>query len=249
MNAIIRTLFAVFIAAFWGVMMFLLVRVEMRPDSDSLLSVPVSHVWRIVFRHSQASELSILEKGQPIGGVTLQPKTDETTGERSLNFGGNMWMRIPLSPRQRLIWDGDLIFDSAMATANLRLSFFIREQDTRTVIEWSPVRKEFKYVVLQGKTVVDQGKVGTTPAGFEALLGKLGIDPAVVRSSASSLKPPVVEAVQGSLTVRGEKVSAYIINVKQGTTTIFQCYISQIGQLLLVRTPFGYSLAAEDISP
>ena len=59
----------------------------------------------------------------------------------------------------------------------------------------------------------------------------------------------MVEAVQGSLTVRGEKVNAYIINIKQGTTTMMQCYISQIGQLLLVRTPFGYSLAAEDIAP
>lgn len=249
MHAIIRTLFAVAIAAFWGVMMFLLVRVEMRPDSDSILSIPVDHVWRVVFRHAQASELSILEKGQPIGGLTLQPKTDEVTRERSLNFGGNMWMQMPLVTRQRLIWDGNLVFDSAMAISNLRLSFFLREQDTRTIIEWSPVRKEFSYSLLQGKVVVDQGKVGATQAGFEALLGKLGIDPTMVRTSASSMSPPVVEAVQGSLTVRGEKVDAYVINIKQGSTAMLQCYISQIGQLLLVRTPFGYSLAAEDIGP
>ena len=61
--------------------------------------------------------------------------------------------------------------------------------------------------------------------------------------------PLQVKAQEASLTVRGERLEAYLISAGQGEQTLLEAHVSELGQILRVRTFVGYSAAPEDLLP
>ena len=235
------------IVAFWCVMMFLLVRLVVSPESSGLLEVPVSHVMRMVFVGGQTSELSIFENGRPAGSFSLRPETPPKGPGRTVLFSGNLAVALPFMARQRFVWQGSAQMDRSLRLGALKTLFGVRDSPNTVAVELLPNQHVMRYQI--------KGDAGTTSQSFpldesgeKTALRALGVDPNAVEGIRKGLGAPAVTAKRSYLNVRNEKIEAYLVSIKQGDSTLADIYVSQLGQILFVRTSFGYILGSEDIN-
>lgn len=241
-------IFVAFIVGFWLVMSALLIRLEVQPENTNLLAVPVSHVLKLMFAQAQPSNLNIFEGGQHIGGVSIRPSVKPEKNARSVAFGGNLSLRLPLMERQRVIWDGVLDLNRALELTGLHFKVSVRESGYSTEVSIDPGANRLSYVVSQGGSIISQSSLTMDSNGARLVLFQLGIDPGVLANLGSNVVAPTMTAKQSELKIRNEKIDAYQITVRQDDTVIADIYVSQLGQILLAKTPFGFTLSSEDIS-
>ncbi len=237
-----------FIVGFWLVMSALLIRLEVQPEKSNLLEVPVSHVLKLMFVQGQPSNLHILDGGQHIGGLSIRPGISQDKSLRSLAFSGNLSLRLPLVERQRITWDGALGLNRAFEMNRLHLTVAFRESGYTADVSIDPGANRLKYKIsLAGSDIMDSS-LPLDGSGANLGLIKLGIDPNVLANLTSNMTVPTMTAKQSELKIRNEKIDAYLVKVWQGDSVVADIYVSQLGQILLVKTPFGLTLSADDIS-
>ena len=238
------------IIAFWLTMTGLLVRNEIRPAGSLLREVPIHHILKLLFLHSQRSELKIYSDSTLIGYMRMEPHVDPATDERTLEFNGAAQLRTAAAQRQRLQWDGSLSLDRAFTFRQLRFGLTMNDPaPMRVTIDTD---RERAHVTLKSNSeVLTEHDFTLDEAGARELLAQLGLDPAMLTAfagSKSELKP-VFRARQSSLSIRGERVDTYLVTFEQSGQTVGEIHLSQLGQVLHVKTPLGYTLAPEDIAP
>lgn len=254
--------FSALIVVFWLVMMALLIKLEWKPDESNLLVVPPEHVLKLMFLHDQVSELSILDNGKPIGNVMLHPQTDPATGNRTLILtGGFSYLPQGAKRKQRLSWESNIVMDHTYGAKTFEFTATIPSPATRVHVVLDPINKRGDYDIQQGKAAPLKSSVPLTEEGVMSLLrDELGYDPSAMLQgtpfgglgspgSMAGMHAPVLTAKQTQLSIRKEKVAAYLLTFKQGETTLAEIYVSQLGQVLLAKSIFGYSLATEDTLP
>jgi hypothetical protein len=239
------------IIGFWIVMTSLLIHLESRPDQSEVLSVPLSHVFKIMFVHQQISDLTILQQGKPVGNLVLHPKIDPLTGGRSLAFSGGFGFQAPgTQKKQRISWDGEVLMDHASNMTALNLNASLQEPPYRVHLHIDPDKSRASYELLVGNRSVKASSIPLSQEGVDSLLrDELGIDPAIFQNLPASVGPPALTAKQTELKIRNENVVAYLLTAKTGGTTMAEIYISQLGQVLTAKTIFGYDFTTEDLSP
>lgn len=239
------------IVVFWLVMTSLLVRLEIDPDKSSVLAVPPTHVFNLMFTHEQTSELSIADSnGTTIGNLMLRPKTDPNLNERTLDFSGGFLVSTQTVRRQRVNWRGSLSLDHAYGMLHWEFDFDLREPATHVHINLNPQDHQIHYAIHQGGQLIEQSSLSPNEAGLNSLLrDKLFLDPAVIENFRGNFRPPTLSAKQTELSYRKEKIVAYLLTVKQGETELAEIHVSQLGQILLAKTIFGYTFSADDVMP
>lgn len=228
----------------------LLIHLETHPDESGLLTLPPSHVFKMMFLHQQVSELAITQQGKPVGNLTLRPKTDAALNERSLFFAGGLSFTPPGEMRrQRITWDGELVMDRAFNMLRLHLIASIQDPPYRLHLEVDPAAKRADYELQLGTRLLKRSSIPLTQEGLGSLLrDELGIDPAVLQNMPVSAGSPTLTAKQTELKIRKENVVAYLLTAKSGETTLAEIYVSQLGQVLTAKTLVGYDLSAEDVT-
>lgn len=238
------------IIAFWLTMTGLLVRNEIRPAGSRLREVPIHHILKLIFLHGQRSELKIYSDAALIGYMLIEPHVDPATEERVLDFNGTMQVRSADAQRQRLQWDGSLLLDRAFTFRHLRFGLSMNEPPPMHVA--IDTDRERAHVRLESRSeLVSEHDFTLDEAGARELLAQLGLDPAMLAAFAGSkteLKP-VFHARQSSLSIRGERVDTYLITFEQSGQTVGEMHLSQLGQVLYVKTPLGYTLAPDEVTP
>jgi len=244
------------IVCFWLVMTFELVRLEINPDRSDLLTVPPSHVLKLMFTHGQTSELDVVENGSPVGNMSLTPKTDSETDNHSLDFSGNILVRIPNAPKkQRVSWDGILKMDHSYKTSNLQLTVNLLPVNPREIayhvhLNLDPVAKEVEYEVKEGDQSIKKSSFSADTQGVSSLLrDEFGLDTTFLANIHSNIATPTLSAKQTEIKIRTEKTIAYLLSIEQGETVVAEIYVSQLGQILTTKTIFGYNLNAADTLP
>ncbi len=85
---------------------------------------------------------------------------------------------------------------------------------------------------------------------MKKVLAQVDLDPALYDAfRSSSAATPIVTAQQSSITVHHERIDTYRVEVRQGGQTLVEAHISQLGQVLRMRTLVGYTLAPDDLIP
>jgi hypothetical protein len=239
------------IVCFWVVMSFLLIRLEIHPDTSDLLSLQPSHVFKIMFTHQQISDLTIMQDGKPIGNFMLHPKIDATPGERSLLFSGGFSFLPPGAQRkQRLSWDGEVVMDNTFKMLGMTLTAGLQDPPYRVRLEIDPAKTLANYEVMMGTHTLKRSSIPMNQDGVSALLrDELGIDTGVLQHMPVTLGSPTLTAKQTELRVRKENIVAYLLTFKAGETTVAEIYVSQLGQVLSAKLIGGYELTTEDLSP
>jgi hypothetical protein len=242
---------AFLIVAFWLMMTGLLIRLEVSPDKSGVLAMPPEHVFKLMFTHEQLSELRIMDRGLPIGNLRLIPKSNPATAEHTLDFTGNLLVHLPDNPKkQRISWTGTLTMDRAFATQRFHLTLTLRDPGYHLLLDLDPTARQANYEIKQGDSVIKKSVISLDEKAASALLhDELGFDPGLLQNIGGNIGKPALTAKQTELKVRKEKIVAYLLTLQQGETPVVETYVSQLGQILLVKTIFGYTLSAEDMMP
>jgi hypothetical protein len=232
------------------VMTYQLVRLEIDPDKSNLLTLPPSNVFKLMFMHQQMSDLTITQDGKPVGNLMLNPKMDATLNERTLGFTGGVSFLAPgAQKKQRISWDGTLVMDRTFKTLSLVLTASLQDPPYRIHLNLDPLARRADYDLQLGTQHLRRSAVPLTQEGVTSLLrDELGIDPGVLQNMPVTVGTPTLTAKQTELTIRKEKIVAYLLTLKQGETTLAEIYVSQLGQVLTAKTLIGYNLSTEDLA-
>jgi hypothetical protein len=106
------------------------------------------------------------------------------------------------------------------------------------------------YETRTSGVLLKRGEYALDEKGARDWLREQGIDPSFIMNLQSvHSTPPVVKALQSSLELHGENIETWLVSVEQGGQTMLEAHVSQLGQILRVRTFIGYSAAPEDLTP
>jgi hypothetical protein len=231
---------AALIVVFWLVMTAMLIDLELKPGRSQILAVPVSYVANLMFVQGLQSDLTVFEDSARIGRVTLRPKFEPVDQVRSLDFSGSLILKRPAT--LRLTFDGHAEFDRAIALQALRLDITVREPALRigiTADRDGRIRYELTQNGEMTKGKFDRGTAAMLAAGA-------GVGDNAIRNLGTSVESVSVTAKQGAIKIRDEKINAYVLTARFGDSDLGEVYITELGQVLMVRTPYGYTLSAED---
>ena len=238
------------IVLFWLTMTGLLVRKELVPGATALRAVPVAHVAKLMFAHEQASDLQIYQEKLSVGRMQIHPHFRKDEGQRRIDLTGSLQLMLPGMPRQRVTWTGGLELDNRLELERLTLglsSRAISSDSVEFVIE--PAAHRLTFESRAGDRSIRR-VYSLDEKGVEAWLRDQGIDSGMVMSLHNPRSAPLlIKAQQSSLAIRGEKVETYLVSAEQGEQTMFEAHISQLGQILRVRTFVGFSAAPDDLVP
>ena len=234
------------VVAFWLVMMGLLIRLETHPDATDILDVPVSYVMRLVFQHGQQSLLTVRDESGAIGNVSLRPEITGTDG-RVMNFSGSLEPQLAGLGRQRLNFGGAVNMDATLKMRDFHLDLNVQESHYHVTVAGDAERNQLRYEVRQGSHWVTSQTLPMNAAALEpALMQSMGLDGKTIPISPVSMQPPDLTARETELALHGEKLEVYEVSAKVGTASMADLYVTQLGQVVMVKTAFGYSLTGED---
>ena len=228
-------------------MMVLLVR-----SDSSLRTVPVEKVARLMWFHHEPSDLVVWSDGQRVGHLRLHPKVREGDGARVLEYSGNVQVRLPGSPLHRISWDGVADFDADFGLTGLLLGLGVKDvslERAEIVVKPSENRAHFRVLNVSG-VELESSEYSLDEQGLKKILRQVDLDPAIYDSLRSpGTATPKVSAQESSLMIHHERAKTYLIEVRQGGQTLLEAHISELGQVLRVKTLVGYSFAPDDLLP
>ena len=230
-------------------MTFLLIRSEIDPEQSGLLNVPLVHVVKMLFIGGQISELAVTSNHQQVGNILLRPRIPSPVGRHCLEFSGNLAIALPFVPRQRIVWEGEFDTDVAFHITEVKLIFSLKESANKVFLDILPPRQVVQYKIKQGDKWVSDSSFAMNKSGISALLKSLDFDETKLAGIGSSVRSPEIVARRSSLKVRDERIESYLVSVRQGDLSLADIYVTQLGQILFVRTSFGYTMGGEDITP
>lgn len=244
------------IVCFWIVMTSQLIRLEINPDRSDLLTVPPSHVFKLMFTHGQTSELNVMDNGSPIGNLALNPKSDSEFDKHSLDFNGNVLIHLPSAvKKQRVSWDGILEMDRSYKTSKFQLTLNLlpitpHEATYHVYLSLDPATKLVDYEIKEGDQSVKKSSFSADAPGLNALLrDEFGVDSSFIQNVHNNVAVPTLSAKQTEIKIHAEKTVAYLLTFKQGEIVVAEIYVSQLGQILSAKTILGYTFNAADMLP
>lgn len=243
-------LITVTIVAFWMAMTGLLIRTELRPQGSSLRAVPIEHVVKLLYLHQQPSELDIYSGNARMGHIRIHPKLDEISGFRQLDYAGHLVVPIDKGARQRFSWDGSIQTDASSSVTEVIFRLNMHEGGIAAEIRALPRENSATFRLTQGTSTLQEQKYTLDQKGLEQVMQQLGIDTGMLHALAGGTTVrPVLTAQQSSMAIRTERIETYLVSLQQGGQTLLDTQVSQLGQILHIKTAFGYHLAPEDIIP
>ncbi len=249
------------IVAFWLLMMGLLLRVEFSSGEGEMLAVPVDYVWKLMFLREQPSDLVLYSQRQRIGNFHLQPRrlptgTEGTPGPvRILNGSGGLALNLPGMSGQNLTLRGSLEMDERNTAHRVGFNVSLHTPGQAAVgtiltLDGRPSRDEWHYQVRQGDTVLRDSS-GSAATLLGALnVGSWGFDPQTILQTGQS-QPDTAKATarRGVLHTNSEDVEAFVVTIHRGEPLETTMYVSQLGQILAVKTFGGYDLYDDALTP
>jgi hypothetical protein len=234
---------------FWLTMTGLLLRKEFGPANTSLREVPLAHVAKLMLTHEQSSDLQVYNEKTVVGRLRLQPHTRGE--ERRIDLSGNLQFVLPGTARQSVAWSGSLDLDAQLSLQRFKITLSLREPaGTEIDLDVEPGEQVVRYTSRVGGRIVKNARYSLDQVGLREWLRSEGIDPAFLAGlNIEASTPLAVTARLSSLEVRGEKVGTYLISAEHSGQTLFEAHVSQLGQILRVRTFAGYSAAPDDLLP
>jgi hypothetical protein len=230
------------VVCFWLAMMAQLIRLETHPEETDILDVPVQYVVSVMFRYGQISLLNIRDGSKSIGSMEVRPSTTGTNG-RALNVSGS----LILPGQDPFNFDGDMKMDATSHLRAFRVGVTVRRQNYHFLLTGDMDRKSLRYEARLGDQLVGEESLPMeTGAMVHALAQHLGIDPRMIPVQTGAIAPPDISARETQITLRSGELQVYEVTVNESGAPVLDFYMTQLGQLVLAKTSFGYTLSAED---
>jgi len=239
----------ILITGFWVVMTSLLVVRELYPEATRLNAIPLGYVAQITFQHQQSSDLRVHSAEKPEkepGYLHIQPRTLPGSGRRVLEFNGSVTLSLPIGKKQHISWIGTHEMSPAFSPERLHLDLTTPEigQHIDVVVDFLANTATFGTKV--GGQVTNVTAFTLDEAGFGTLMGRAGVDPAMLRqlkASQSQMPKLDISAQSSSLVISGQKLETFLLSIKSGEQSVVEAHLSQLGQVLSAQVPvLGWKL-------
>lgn len=234
-------------------MMGLLVRRDVYKADVDALSFPPEHILRLMFLHTQDSNLEIQQDGESVGALSLKPTVRSVTdGKRSysLQISGNLMVLAGMD-NQHVRITGEIFLDlsSTLDLERVRARTGVRERDIEATIQFHRLENHLKFQVIQHEQVLKrwEGK----PEELQDLpeLNESGFSISQLETLKSQLGTPQIRGTRGSVFMNGEEVETYLIQVQHAEGMASSIYFSQLGQVLKVELFTGQVMLSEGVDP
>ena len=247
----------------------LLVRMEFFPGSSDLLPVPVDHLFKLMFLHERPSDLVLFQDQERIGNLHLQPHRfpPGTNAARNLlAVTGAMTLRLPGLDTHYLTLRGAVELDDRDAARHFELTATVHEPVQNTprhpvagaqksgsslviVLDGEPVHGHYHYAVRQDTAVLAEQSGTAAELLDQPELRGIGLSPAVIGGLvAQQAASTETTARRGVLHGKGEDLETYDVTVRQADSVVATVQLSQLGQIMAVKTAAGYSLLDESVA-
>jgi len=248
-----RLLYAICFS-FWLVMMSLLVRQEVFQIEGAGRKVPLDFLFRLMLDQGQTSNLQIYQDGSVIGSLEVGPALRAGIPEHqyAVRIFANTLVRLGQEEPFRFVSE---------------IEFFLNKETlaVERILGWSRVRKiseTARFEVDFATRIVTftlgghdslESWTGSFQEASDEIMTELGATPAmqlVARAAVErfAAQPELEELPRALITtiqVRDESVETYRILInREGLRS--DIFINLVGQILLVRTPFGFELSTDE---
>ena len=244
------------IIGFWLVMTGALVHLWINPVNHDLLSIPVDHVARQMFHHEQASNLSIMRGNRRVGSLMLQPRRFDDQGVGVVDFSGSLMLELPFMSEQPFSWRGTAELDREFRLKFLRIRIDAHGPKIGTDIELYPEERKVVYRIGNHGEDPYESTLPLSPAGAREALESFGIDPIILsqiplggigaaateKSRESDLQ---ITARRSEIDIQGERAQTFSITIRRSELNLMEVDISNLGQILSLKTAFGFGLQPE----
>ena len=249
--------FVVGVVGFWFWMTAALVRLELAPGDTRLLPVPVSHVWKLIFRHEELSALTLFSGRQRLGELHLQPRMHggANGAYRQMVGTGAFALNLPGTAGQRFVIHGTLDLDEQETVQHVEFAANVHEPNQQTpsttiLLDGQPTSGQWHYAIRQGNAVLKENSGTIETLLDDPDLRLLGFDPKVFSQMSRQQAAAVeVTARHGTLHLNGEDVETYVVTIRQGGGLESSVHLNQLGQILAVKTFLGYDLYDDAFAP
>ena len=204
---------------------------------------------RIMFKNAQPSALALRdENDRPIGTVSLRPHiTPENL--RVLEFSANFAVQLPTTPRQRLNLSGTMAMDKALQVQDFSAQMVMEQPPIRLTVQGDVARRILNYQLYEGgRLTTHQALPLEISAIVPAVLQGFGVpfDASALPMVQGNLASPGLSSKETSIAFHGEQLDVFQISLHEGDTGLADIYVSQLGQVIMAHSNFGYSLTSQD---
>ena len=256
------------IILFWLVLTGLFLRVELFPERGDLLPVPIPYIAKLIFLHQQPSDLFLYLKKERLGNIHLVPQLAKDPEDPSrgmvepVGCTGAVAVRVPGVPYKRATFrfNAELTRRQEMRSFECVITMHNPQQKAEDVMtlqfDGHPPRDHYHYAVRHGTVTIKENS-GTVAALLDDPdLQVFPFDPrALINQALSGAEGPgaagrtSLHAHRGPLHFNGEDLETYVVAIRLADSLESTIHVSQLGQILAVRTFAGYDLYDEALTP
>jgi hypothetical protein len=260
------------IILFWLVMTGLLVRTECFPGTSDLLPVPPGRLFTLMFLHEQASDLVLFRDQERLGDLHLQPhRFPPSAGpaRNLLTLNGSTILNLPGLETRHLTFRANLEIDDQSAVRHFEFTATVSVLTPNTlgrsgtlppkpapnlviVLDGEPLLNHYHYAMRQGEALLAEQAGSPAELLDQPELRDLGLNPALLSGLARQQGASTqVTARRGVWPGKGkvEDIETYDVTIRQADTVAATVQLSQLGQVLAIKTAAGYSLLDESLAP
>lgn len=241
------------IVLFWLVMMGLLVRRDVYKAEVDALSFPPEHILRLMFLHTQDSNLEIQQDGESVGALSLKPTVRAITDSKrayNLQISGNIMVLAGIDNQHvRITAETFLDLSPSLELERVRARTGVRERDIEATIQFNRLDNQLKFQVRQHEQALRSWE--GRPEDLQNLpeLNESGFSVGQLETLKSQLGTPQIRGTRGSVFMKGEEVETYLIQVQHAEGMTSSIYFSQLGQVLKVELFTGQVMLSEGVDP
>lgn len=263
-------LFQALIVVFWGIMTFLLVRLVFFPEETRLNEVPPEVVLDTFLSRRVPSELVVLNGNTEVGSVTLSSKRlpeDVTAhpGEIEIFLAGIFYLDHFGEDLPPLRYAGKLWVDHDARLSGTRFELRVPGNDGSASVEYDTATREMRYrVIRSGEVVLDSAADGGMAAGEAEAQARLLLEmwgvplmlggglPAAPGGGGDGGRESLVgrlHARQGSVEIRGNRFSAYLLDLPFLGGETIRLVFTKSGELMKADGVLGYEIVSDILVP
>lgn len=251
-----RFVIAGLIITFWGVMTGLLLKREFGTAGE-LLRLPPEHLLELMFRHEQSSSLIISNNDTQVGTLNFFPTRHAPNPEvpelntHQLRAMTNVGITLPGGDKRRLVANLRFHLNDKMQMEELSWIVVLRSTkkngnaDIRSEGLYRMKDATYEVTISEGDVLLHKNEGPLSGLLELPELRSLGIDPAAFADIAKQSSPEFT-IHRTRIELQGEEMEAYRLTLNQAGGQVGEIYMNQIGQVLMIRTMFGYSAQSGD---
>ncbi len=233
------------VVSFWAGMTFLFIRSELFPESEARWrQLPPRHVLETMFREGESSELAIYYKNEKVGSLALYPLQQAMENRRQVTLRADVLVGAAGAERYRVRAEVLVRTDDAFAVQEGMVTVHVPKLALRLAVQLD--RDRFSYELREEDEVI------ASDSGLVRELVQRGVPqldlPGVV-SLPQRITVPEISARLATLHVQGEPVDVFQVRLRHAPELDTLVYVSQVGRVLSVDTPFPIRFAAEGVDP